>query len=169
LVRARDPMPERHFPDKPAVGLAFITNVQLALCVPTVNGIAGESTIAAIREYLQAIPQQVPATIDPTSTELRPVLQKAISEVRECNTLGFKNAFEVGRYGVASSGAQKSITRLQKKMAAFLAVLQSTVSVEPTGKFDEQTRAAIGEIRRLTGTTGDQIDGPLAAKILAAT
>jgi hypothetical protein len=43
------------------------------------------------------------------------------------------------------------------------------VTVQPTGKFDEQTRAAIREIRRLTGTTGDQIDAPLAAKILAAT
>jgi hypothetical protein len=169
FVRAREPMPVRQFPDKVAVGTAFITNVQLALCLPTVNGIAGESTIAAIRQYLQAIPKPVPETIDPTSAELRPILQKAVSEVRECNTLGFKNAFEVGRYGVAQSGAQKSITRLQNRMAAFLAVLQSTVTVQPTGKFDEQTRAAIREIRRLTGTTGDQIDAPLAAKILAAT
>jgi hypothetical protein len=169
IVRARDPLPVRQFPDKPAVGIAFITNVQSALCVPTANGIAGESTIAAIRQYLQAIPKPVPETIDPTSAELRPILQKAVSEVRECNTLGFKNAFEVGRYGVAQSGAQKSITRLQNRMSAFLAVLQSTVTVQPTGKFDEQTRAAIREIRRLTGTTGDQIDAPLAAKILAAT
>jgi hypothetical protein len=169
IVRARDPLPVRQFPDKVAVGTAFITNVQLALCVPTANGIAGESTIAAIRQYLQAIPKPVPETIDPTSAELRPTLQKAVSEVRECNTLGFKNAFEVGRYGVAQSGAQKSITRLQNRMSAFLAVLQSAVTVQPTGKFDEQTRAAIREIRRLTGTTGDQIDAPLAAKILAAT
>jgi hypothetical protein len=33
---------------------------------------------------------------------------------------------------------------------------------------DDQTRAGIREIRRLTGTTGDQIDAPLAEKILAA-
>jgi hypothetical protein len=169
FVRAREPMPVRQFPAPKEVGVAFITNVQLALCVPTVNGIAGESTIAAIRLYLQAIPKPVPETIDPTSAELRPILQKAVSDVRECNTLGFKNAFEVGRYGVAQSGAQKSITRLQNRMAAFLAVLQSAVTVQPTGKFDEQTRAAIREIRRLTGTTGDQMDAPLAAKILAAT
>jgi hypothetical protein len=169
FVSAREPMPVRKFPGQKEVGVAFIASVQTALCMPTANGIADESTIAAIREYLKAIPRQVPETIDPTSPELRPFLQKAVSEVRECNTLGFKNPFEVGRYGVAQSGAQKSIMRLQKKMADFLTFLQSSVAVSQTGKFDEQTRAAIREIRRITGTTGDQMDAPLAAKILAAT
>jgi len=169
FVRAREPMPERHFPKREDVGKAFITSVQVALCVPTANGTADETTLAAIRSYLQAIPKPVPDPLDPTSPDVRPHLQKAVSEVGECNTLGFKNAFEVGRYGIAPSGAQKSITRLQKKMADFLVLLKSTVTVQPTGKFDAQTRAAISEIRKLTGTTGDQMDAPLAAKILAAT
>jgi hypothetical protein len=168
IERARDPMPERKFPDRKPVVNAFITNVQLALCVPTVDGVVGGTTLSAVREYLQAIPRPVPNPIDPTSAALRPILQKAVTEVRDCNSLGFRNAFEVGRYGVADIGIEKSITGLQRKIAAFLVFLNSTVKVQQTGKMDDQTRAGIREIRRLTGTTGDQIDAPLAEKILAA-
>ncbi|UUO27249.1 MULTISPECIES: hypothetical protein [Bradyrhizobium] len=167
ITRARDPMPERKFPPPPVVGTAFITSVQVALCVRNANGQADPATVAAIRSYLEAIPVIVPDPIDPTSPTLRPVLQRAVSDVRECNTLGFRNAFEVGRYGVAKSGADKSIRRLQAKIAEFLKNRQSQVTVQQTGKFDDQTRKAIGAIRALTGTTGEEIDKALAEKILA--
>ena len=167
ISRARDPLPERPPPDRPRVIRGFISDVQLALCVPTVDGVVGGSTLAAVRLYLEALPRSVPDPIDLTSTALRPILRRAVSEVRDCNGAGFRNAFEVGRYGVAEGGASRSITRLQRRMTTFLGILKSTVTVEPTGKFDEQTRAGVREIRRLTGTTGDQIDGPLAEKILA--
>jgi hypothetical protein len=169
FVRARDPLPERHFPDKPTITKGFVTNVQLALCVPTVTGVVGDSTIAAIREYLQALGNvPIPATIDPTSTALRPSLSAAISDVGDCNALGYRNAFEVGRYGVPASNREKRINTLQKKIAALLVILKSTVTVQQTGRLDDQTRAGIKEIRQLSGTTGDQLDAPLLAKILTA-
>jgi hypothetical protein len=169
VERAHDPMPERKFPKGPSVAAAFITNVQLALCVPTVDGVAGGSTLSAVRDYLQAIPKPVPTPIDPTSTALRSVLQKAITEVRDCNAQGFKSAFEVGRYGVAEIGIKMAITKLQQRIATFLAGKTTTVIVKATGTFDQQTRDGIKEIRRLDGTTGgDVIDRPLA-EILAGT
>jgi len=170
IVRSRDPLPERRFPDKPVVIKGFVTNVQLALCVPTVTGVVSDATIAAIREYLQARGNvQIPATIDPTSTALRPSLEAAISDVGDCNALGFRNAFEIGRYGVPSTNREKRIMTLQRKMAAFLAILKSDVTVQQTGRLDDQTRAGIKEIRQKTGATaGDQLDASVLAKILAA-
>jgi len=165
---ARAPMQKTDFSEtKKKFIPSFITDIQLALCVPTVDGVAGGTTLAAVRDYLQAIPRPVPNPIDPTSTALRPILQKAVSEVRDCNALGFKNAFEVGRYGIADIGVQKSIAALQQKIAGLLLTLKSTVVVKSNGIFDEQTRVGIREIRRLTGTTGDQIDAALAERILA--
>jgi hypothetical protein len=170
IVRSRDPLPERHFPPKPAIVKGFVSDVQLALCLPTVTGVVGDSTIAAIREYLQArgnVP--IPATIDPASTALRPSLEAAVSDVGDCTALGYRNAFEIGRYGVPASNREKRITTLQRKMAAFLAILKSDVTVQQTGRLDDQTRAGIKEIRQKTGATaGDQLDSSVLAKILAA-
>jgi hypothetical protein len=168
IERARDPLPVRKPPDREGTSKAFVTNVQLALCLPVVNGVAGDPTKAAIRTYLQSRNKAVPDSIDPTSPTLRPILQEVVDEVGDCNALGFKNPFEVGRYGVPAANREKRVTALQKKMAAFLIILKSTLTVQPTGKLDDQTRAGIKEIRQLTGTTGDQLDSALLTKILAA-
>jgi hypothetical protein len=172
IERARDPMQKTDFSQvRPAAKQGFITDVQLALCVPTVDGVAGGTTLTAIKSYLEAIPRAVPNPIDPTSTTLRPILKKAVDEVRDCNALGFKSAFEVGRYGVADVGLERSINGLQRKIGEFLAAKQSKVTVRQTGKMDPQTRDGVREIRRLieppgTGTPTDVIDGPLAERIL---
>jgi hypothetical protein len=169
ITRARDPLPPRdNFPPKEKFIPGFISDVQLALCVPNVDGVVGGTTLAAVKEYLQGLPRPVPNPIDVTSTALRPFLQKAISDVRDCSNAGFKTAFEVGRYGVAAVGAGTAITTLQNNMAALLLARKSTVTVQVTGRFDAQTRTAVREVRRLTGAAdGDTIDLSLAAKILA--
>lgn len=168
IERARDPLPIRKPPPvdfKPA----FITNVQQALCVPNVTGDADAPTIAAIQTFLKAQKKSVPDPIVPASAALSPILQGAIDDVGSCSALGFKNAFEVGRYGVPAASREKRIKTLQKKLADFLAAKSSTVSVPQTGKMDD-ARAGIKEFRRLDGTsgTGDELDGPLLAKILAS-
>jgi hypothetical protein len=157
IQRARDPLPPRKFGDIKKIPAAFVTNVQLALCVPVVDGVVNDATKSAVLAYLQARQRPVPSVVDPTSTDLRPVLQEAIDDVGDCNTLGFRNGFEVGRYGIPANQREDRIKVLQRKMALLLASKNSTVTATQTGKFDDQTRAAIKEIRRLT-TTGAPAD-----------
>lgn len=169
IERARDPMPERKFPDrKTAVVPAFLTNVQLALCVPDANGVADEPTIKAVRAYLEAGRKRPPADIDPTSADWRPSLQAAIDDVGSCTSKGFKNAFEVGRYGVPAVNRESSIRQMQGKIDRFLKKNSSNVSVSTSGKFDPQTRAGIAALRPLlNNTSGDEVDADLDKRILA--
>ncbi len=170
IERARDPLPPRKPAPLKQLGEAFIANVQAALCVPVVNGTMGPPTAEAVQEYLLA-KKRAPAIepVDPTTAALRPLMQAVIDDVGDCKALGFRNAFEVGRYGVPENNRGKRIETLQNKMAAFLALQGSTVAVQATGKFDTQTRTAIGEIRRLSGASpGDFLDSKVLAKILAA-
>jgi len=167
IVRARDPLPKSDFSQvRPSAEKAFVTNVQQALCVPNATGTVDPPTITAIQTYLIAQKKTVPDSIVPASAALSPILQKAIDEVGACSTFGFKNAFEVGRYGVPAENREKRIKTLQKKLADFFAG-KSQVSVPQSGKM-EDTRAGIAEFRRLDGTlgTGDELDEPTLRKIL---
>jgi hypothetical protein len=176
IERARDPMPVRKFPEAPRVKAAFITNVQTALCVPA-TGEADAPTIAAIEAYLKAQKKTVPNPIVPASAALSPILQKAIDEVGSCSTLGFKNAFEVGRYGVPEASRENRIKTLQRRLADFFAAKNAEnptapvtrVVVPQNGKM-ESTREGIKEFRRLVPNsgTGDELDSAVLAKILAS-
>ena len=124
IERARYPLQKRDFSEaKKKLPAAFITNVQIALCVPDAdaNGVVGPSTITAIRGYLQGLPRKVPPDpIDPTSADLRPVMQTAIDDVGSCAASHFKTAFEVGRYGVPARNREARIKTLQQKISTFL-------------------------------------------------
>ncbi len=171
IQSAREPLPKTDFSEVRTTRLpkAFVTNVQTALCVPDKTGTADAPTVQAIRDYLLAARKPVPDTIDPTSAALRPLLQTAIDDVGSCTDAGFKNAFEVGRFGVNANTREARIKGLQKKMAAFLTLNNSTVVVTPTGTFDAQTRTAIRAIRKLNNATdSDQLDSDTVRKILAA-
>jgi hypothetical protein len=171
IQRARDPLPERKPPPLEKLKPAFITNVQVALCVPEadVNGVVGPSTIAAIRGYLQGLPHKIPPDpIDPTSADLRPLMQTAIGDVGSCAAGHFKTAFEVGRYGVPAKNREARIKTLQQKISTFLKTNGSTVTIAATGQFDEQTRSGIVEFRKILKLgSGDTIDTGLDKKILA--
>ena len=170
IERARDPLPERKLPSVEKVKPAFITNIQVALCVPEadVNGVVGPSTITAIRGYLQGLRRPVPPDpIDPTSADLRPLMQTAIGDVGSCAAGHFKTAFEVGRYGVPARNREARIKTLQQKIDTFLKGSGSNVTIASTGIFDEQTRAGIAAFRKLNGSSGDTIDAALAKQILA--
>ena len=98
---------------------AFIKNIQLSLCIPAADatGVLGPATTTAIRGYLQGLPHKVPPDpIDPTSANLRPLMQAAIDDVPSCTAGKFKSAFEVGRYGVPGDRREARIKTLQLKI-----------------------------------------------------
>jgi hypothetical protein len=139
----------------------FIRQVQAALCVSPADGSLGDPTRRAIQTYLQALRQKAPPTIDPTDPVLKPRLLDAVDDVGDCQSRGFENAYEVGRFGVPSDKSASRIMTLQRNLSELLKSKGSATKVEQSGKFDQPTRAAIAEIRGLTGTSGDQIDAAL--------
>jgi len=143
---------------------AFITDVQATLCVADVSGVADEPTTAAIRSYLQGRKQIVPEKIDPTSPRLRVSLQAAIDDVGNCSSAGFKNAYEVGFFGVPAATSGSRIAQFQMAIDRYL---KSRQNLPLTGKLDARTRSAIAEIRRMTGTSGDEVDSQLVKLVLS--
>ena len=95
------------------------------------------------------------------------MLQAAVDEVGTCASKGFKNAFEVGRFGVPARNRESSIKQMQGKIDRFLKKNSSNVSISPSGNFDPQTRTGIAAFRPLmNNTSGDQIDAALDRLIL---
>jgi len=147
---------------------SFIAAVQTALCVPNANGVADEATLSAARDYLLGTRRPIPATIDLTSGELRPQLQTAIDDVDNCTSAGFKNAYEVGLFGVPAAQRSARIRSFQQKLGAVLRSRNSVLNIAPTGKFDEQTRSGIAEFRRMSGTSGNEVDAQFYRLILSS-
>ena len=147
---------------------AFITAVQTALCFPDANGVANEATLAAVRDYLLGLRRPMPAKIDLTSAELRPLLQSAIDDVGSCTSAGFRTAYEVGSFGVPATQSSARIMGFQKKLGAVLTGKNSALSIVPTGKFDQQTRHGIAEFRRMSGTVEIEVDAQLYRLILSS-
>lgn len=146
---------------------AFVRQVQAALCVSQPDGIVDDSTRKAIQMYLAAKNQKTPDPIDPLDPVLRTRLQKAVDDVRDCSREGYRNAYEVGLFGVPSELKSNRIKDFQKKIDEFLKKKGSGITIVQTGKFDQQTRNGISEVRRLTtGTNGDQIDPDLENEII---
>jgi len=178
IQRSRDTVQKTQFTDeqKKKVTQATVTDIQLALCVPVRDGIPSDATIEAVRQYLVAQKRPVPKEIDLTSNDLRQVLQAPVNDVGDCKKAKFKNGFEVGRYGVPAQGHEARIKVLQRKMGLLLAAKKSPLKVEQTGIFDDDTRKAIQEIRRLTAdpppaadaTFSDQLDSKLNTLIQAS-
>jgi hypothetical protein len=136
----------------------FITSVQRALCVIP-DGIAGPSTIAAVGDYLKGMRRVIPASIDPASAELMPVLETAIDDVGNCASAGFKNAFEVGYFGVPAAQSAARTKDFQEILKAALRSKSSQATFAATGKLDAPTRQGIMEFRRLSGDPGsDAVD-----------
>ena len=149
---------------------AFITNVQVALCVPEAdaNGVVGPSTITAVRGYLQGGRRQVPPDpIDPTSADLRPLLQAAIDDVGSCTAGRFKTAFEVGRYGVPARTAKPGSRRCSRKLTRSSKASGSNVTMASTGSLMSRHERVLRRSGKLNGSSGDTIDAALAKQILA--
>ncbi|MEH2494294.1 hypothetical protein V1294_000773 [Bradyrhizobium sp. AZCC 1678] len=145
----------------------FINNVQLALCVPDANGVAGASTIAAVRNYLQGMRRNMPASIDLKSAELVPVLQAAVEDVDNCASAGFKNAFEVGYFGVPATKRNARTMEFQHMLSFALKNEGSGAAIMLTGTLDAATRMGIANFRRVSGlANGDEVDFELVKLLL---
>jgi len=154
-------------PPTPAT-VSFIARVQSALCVDKTGAIR-ESTNTAVRSYLLGMRRNVPENIDLNSPELQPSLQAAIDDVGNCTTAGFKNAYEVGRFGVPGASSSSRIMRFQERLNDALRQLSAPISVAPTGKLDGQTRLGVTEFRKINGRPGgDEIDEDLFKLVLVS-
>jgi hypothetical protein len=164
LKNLKNPASFEHFPG-PKIEehrRAFIRQVQDALCAPQRDGTLDPATTQAIQNYLSARKKTVPPDSDPFGPVLQPILEKAIDDVQDCSAEGFANAYEVGFFGVPASKASDKIGQLQSSLTRLLKDKGSDVSVQSTGKFDDQTRKAITAARKLLSLSdGDQVDDKL--------
>jgi hypothetical protein len=158
------PVVESPRPPLPAVEAELISQVQLALCVPN-DGVLGGDTVQAIQTYLKAKGKSVPKNIDARS--LQPILQEPIDDVGDCRKKGFKNAYEVGAFGVPATHTEHKIQTLQKNINAFFAEQKVTgKDIIVTGKLDTQTRTAISQVNQLLSLPeGDEIGSELNLRL----
>ncbi|HEX5325782.1 MAG TPA: hypothetical protein VFW75_03860, partial [Acetobacteraceae bacterium] len=133
-----------------------IVQIQMALCVTPADGDLGppdSKTRKAIREYLGLSPAQ-PVRLTPDQVT---ALGRVADTVGSCAAHGFRNAFEVRRYGPPLADTAASVKALQAKLRAKLA---DTPPVPDTGVLDSATRAAIQAAREKFGIE-PQLDGQM--------
>ena len=133
----------------------FDRQVDAALCVQ----LTGQPRDEAIRDYLLGRRQIDPNARTVVITErVRGLLGRAVNTVRNCQQAGYMNAFEVGRYGVATAGVRR----------ADISALQELLNVPVTGSLDAKTREAIAKERvqkTLKPALGAQIDADFLARV----
>ncbi len=142
-----------------------VASYQAALCVPTNDdlGPRGSPTRSAVRDYLAARGKLDPrSTSDLLDSRITTLLDEAVDDVRNCAAAGFKNAYEVGRYGVPAALKAKRIQELQRSLHT-----ATGMDVQESGTFDAATRKAIVTARLGNGLAADdgQVDAALVAKI----
>jgi hypothetical protein len=157
-----------------------IPNIQAALCVSGENGLGPHKsrTRLAIRDYLlgRQLFSEVKATDESVTItdRMRSMLNEAVDEVGDCfkPEFGFKNPYEVGRYGIPRRQRSAKIRDTQRRLKLFFSSQRAiTVSLpDETGVFDEKTRKAIAEFRRLKPDLGssprpEELDLAIQAEI----
>jgi hypothetical protein len=166
IANVRQPLPAEGFRPRGVDPQAlFDRQVAVALCVP----LTGQSRELAIRDYLvgQAELQDPTVTSVTMTPRLQRLLNRARARVPNCQQAGFRNAFEVGRYGVDSASQIKaSINSLQAALRANLNLSES--ALPNSGELDQKTRDAIATFRiqnNLKKERGGQVDAELLSKV----
>jgi hypothetical protein len=159
-VNSKDPsIRQQANQTRSTAGEAFIKQVQSSLCLAEPDGLLNPLTIQAIQSYLRGASRPVPENIDPLASSIQPDLADAVNAVQNCKEMGFKNAYEVGAFGVSSEDSADNIKEVQRNLNRVLKQKRSDLVISETGKFDSQTREAIREFRRLNSLSeGDEID-----------
>lgn len=151
-----------------------VKRIQMALCVPSERdlGPPQSRTRLAIRDYL--IGRRFSGVTDDIKIDvrIRANLNEAADEVGDClrSSVGLKNSFEVGAYGVPATLAKDKITDMQRKLKIALTKSGSSLPVpDETGVFDPKTRAAIAEFSKSQGggVATDQLSRSLDLAIKA--
>jgi len=132
---------------------------QSSLCV-IADGKPGDQFFKAVGRYLSGL--EGTAAVTPTAigkrTEAK--LNDAANAVPNCKTAGYKDAYEVGAFGVGI-GSVSASDRIKE--------LQGLLKIEKTGKLDAATRTAVAKYRtdkNINPGLGDQIDKQLMDKLI---
>ncbi|SHG60983.1 hypothetical protein SAMN05444169_3311 [Bradyrhizobium erythrophlei] len=145
----------------------FNAQVEKALCVSQ----TGETKDQAVTNFLVGR-----GLVDPSSPQtakvpkLNQLLKNVAADVSDCKKNGFRNAFEVGRYG-ATSDYPKGQVKLA--IGELQDALRKKIGMQPTalpnkGELDSATRTAISDFRNKNNfdkQLGDQVDNKLYLKV----
>jgi pimeloyl-ACP methyl ester carboxylesterase len=139
-----------------------IAQIQKTLCVGN-SGNFDEPTQEAVRGFLVGADLRSTSDTRPiTESSLTPgalaLIDRTLPKVEDCREMGFRSAFEVGRFAAGSEAENR-----QRVIG-----LQQTLGVQVTGKIDPSTREAIQRFRRkerLSPNLGDQIDEELLRRL----
>lgn len=158
------PSKNRFTPTEAALSDREIRKIQGMVCVKADGDLGphGSATRQAIRLYVAARTRAALADIpDTISPRVRAQLDEALDSNVTCVGSKFKNAYEVGRYGIPSQQTRPKLLEVQQGLKK---LLEGTgVSVPDTGDLDISTRQAIARARerlKLEPPT-DQIDPQL--------
>ena len=98
------------------------------------------------------------------------LLQNVSAGIGDCKKKGFRNAYEVGRFGVTSdqpaTQATESIDDLQNLLRTKLGLTKADLT---SGKLDAATRQAIIDFRKKSNidtSLGDQVDSKLFTELM---
>jgi hypothetical protein len=146
------------------------TALENALCVP----LTGQKKDDAVKDFFVGralITDSATTPITKIPGKNVPQLLQNVSASGDCKKNGFKNAYEVGRFGVTSDQSQaqatESIDDLQNLLRAKLGLSKNDLT---SGKLDGPTRKAIVDFRNKTNpgvpTTSDQVDSKLMSDLM---
>jgi hypothetical protein len=127
-----------------------VRGFQAALCLP-LDGKVGPDLLKAAGNFISARDGGMVPKFTAIGKRTEAALRDAEDFVPDCRKAGFKNAFEVGAFGVPS-GSSTPVDRIKE--------LQKQLGVTQSGKLDQPTRDAVARIRR-----DKNIDPPLVGEI----
>lgn len=158
----------------------FNSQLDKSLCVQQTKKSRDES----IRDFfvgrsLAEDSTQLPITNKTIGKNVRQLLKNVFASVGDCRKNGFRNAFEVGRFGVTADNdvaqVHENIVDLQNALRNKLglpktaATLGLPVDALTSGKLDADTRKAIAAFRKsnkdLDQGLGDQVDSNLFSAV----
>jgi hypothetical protein len=133
--------PPKTPPIEKQASAADIRNFQSALC-QSIDGKVGPDLLGAAANFIAGRDGGSVPKLTAISKRTEGALRDAEAFVPDCKKSGFRNAFEVGAFGVPSGGiaASDRVKELQKQLG-----------VAQTGKLDTPTRDAVARVRRDKG------------------
>lgn len=166
----RRPLPSEGFRPPPGVDTTKVraTRLEKSLCMPQTGQIKDE----AVRDFLagrQLVSQSTKPPITSKSIDnfnIDQALENISASIGDCKKMGFRNAYEVGRYGVASDQsklqAAENVGDLQNGLRTKLGMTPADLT---SGKLDDATRQAIVKFRTAKNV-GKPLGGQVDEKLL---
>jgi peptidoglycan hydrolase-like protein with peptidoglycan-binding domain len=155
---------------------SVIAAYQQAICIQSPDGKVGAQTLRAVQDYLSGRERRRHPAVARIGPREESLLQEAVNQVGACRSKGFRNAYEVGAFGILVGGVQPAarIAEIQQSLQRHLQgqklfVNSTEVVLSDDGRMTPATRAAIRkfrEIKKLGPEKGDEIDHDLLLNLL---